>query len=142
MNTNILEHLVSLDEIRSGLPNICGWERELQSIVNHNQAVALPYTNLNLETITAGFACALHFHQPTIPAGFNGELISNLQYMFEHPQEGDNHNAEPFAGCYRRMGDFIPQLVSEGCNPRIMLDYSGNLLWGVRQMGRDDILII
>jgi hypothetical protein len=38
------------------------------------------------------------------------------------------------------MGDFIPQLVSEGCNPRIMLDYSGNLLWGLRQMGREDIL--
>jgi hypothetical protein len=60
--------------------------------------------------------------------------------MFEHPNQGDNHNAEPFAWCYSRMGDFIPQLVSEGCNPRIMLDYSGNLLWGLRQMGREDIL--
>jgi hypothetical protein len=79
-------------------------------------------------------------HQPTIPAGANGELISHLQYMFEHPGEGDNHNAEPFARCYRRMGELIPQLIAEGCNPRIMLDYSGNLLWGFEQMGRHDIL--
>lgn len=38
------------------------------------------------------------------------------------------------------MGEFIPELVAQGCNPRIMLDYSGNLLWGFQQMGRDDIL--
>jgi hypothetical protein len=60
--------------------------------------------------------------------------------MFEHQQEGDNHNANPFAYCYSRMGDFIPELVNQGCNPRVMLDYSGNLLWGLRQMGRSDIL--
>lgn len=133
-------NLPVLEELKSGLPNICGWEAEITAVVNHNEPVFLPTTNLRLDDITAGFACALHMHQPTIPAGANGELISNLQYMFEHPQEGDNHNAEPFAWCYSRMGEFIPQLVSEGCNPRIMLDYSGNLLWGLRQMGRDDIL--
>jgi hypothetical protein len=38
------------------------------------------------------------------------------------------------------MGEFIPALVDQGCNPRIMLDYSGNLLWGLQQMRRDDIL--
>jgi len=32
------------------------------------------------------------------------------------------------------MADIIPELVSQGHNPRIMLDYSGNLLWGLRQM--------
>ena len=129
-----------LEELKSGLPNICGLEAEISSVVQPHQPVFLPTTNLRLEDITAGFACALHMHQPTIPAGANGELISNLQHMFEHPQVGDNHNAEPFAWCYSRMGDFIPQLISEGCNPRIMLDYSGNLLWGLRQMGREDVL--
>ena len=78
-------------------------------------------------------------HQPTVPAGPNGALISHLQYMLEHPDEGDNHNAEPFADCYRRMADLIPELIREGCDPRIMLDYSGNLLWGVTQMERRDI---
>jgi hypothetical protein len=125
---------------RSSLPTICGWEAEISSVVQQDEPVYLPTTNIRLENVRAGFACALHMHQPTIPAGSNGELISNLQYMFEHPGEGDNHNAGVFAWCYSRMGDFIPQLVAEGCNPRIMLDYSGNLLWGFQQMGREDIL--
>lgn len=132
--------LTALEELKSGLPNICGWEAEITSVVQHDEPVFLPTTNLRLEDVTAGFACALHMHQPTIPAGANGELLSNLQYMFEHPHQGDNHNAEPFTWCYSRMGDFIPELISQGCNPRIMLDYSGNLLWGLRQMGRDDVL--
>ncbi|MEP0915198.1 glycosyl hydrolase family 57 [Leptolyngbya sp. DQ-M1] len=102
--------------------------------------VFLATTNLRLDAIRAAFACALHMHQPTIPAGHNGALISNLQQMFEHPNEGDNHNASVFAWCYGRMGEFIPELVAQGCNPRMMLDYSGNLLWGLQQMGREDIL--
>ncbi|MEM7554195.1 MAG: glycosyl hydrolase family 57 [Cyanobacteria bacterium P01_A01_bin.84] len=124
---------------RSGLPNICGSEAQITSVVQHNKSVFLPKTNLDLANINAGFACALHMHQPTIPAGTNGELISNLQHMFEHPDQGDNHNAGTFAWCYSRMGDWIPELVSNGCNPRIMLDYSGSLLWGLLQMGREDV---
>jgi hypothetical protein len=142
-----LPRLPELPEIISDLPNICGWEAEISSVTSHSEPIFLGTTsntlatsNLNLENISAGFACALHMHQPTIPAGANGELISNLQAMFEHPHDGDNHNASVFAWCYGRMGDFIPDLVSQGCNPRIMLDYSGNLLWGLRQMGREDII--
>ncbi|MGK7932546.1 MAG: glycosyl hydrolase family 57 [Microcystaceae cyanobacterium] len=122
------------------LPPICGLERETQQITQEQSPIFLPQTPLKLDKIKAGFACALHMHQPTIPAGFNGELISNLQYMFDHQGEGDNHNAGVFAWCYSRMGDFIPELVDNGCQPRIMLDYSGNLLWGLQQMGREDIL--
>lgn len=123
-----------------GLPNICGWEPAVSAVVQGEQPVFLPVTNLHLGEISSAFAIALHMHQPTIPAGANGALNSNLQYMFEHSQEGDNHNAAPFANCYSRMGDLIPQLVEQGCNPRVMLDYSGNLLWGLEQMGRRDVL--
>ncbi|MGV2826515.1 glycosyl hydrolase family 57 [Myxosarcina sp. GI1(2024)] len=130
----------SLETSRHGLPNICGWEREIASLVNSDRPVFLSNSKINPDKIKASFACALHMHQPTIPAGANGELISNLQYMFEHQGEGDNHNASVFAWCYSRMGDWIPELVSNGCNPRIMLDYSGNLLWGIEQMGRNHIL--
>jgi len=125
---------------KSSLPPIAGREAEILALVQQQQPVFLPTTNLKLEQIRSGFACALHMHQPTIPAGVNGELISHLQYMVEHPGEGDNHNAEAFAHCYRRLADIIPQLIVEGANPRIMLDYSGNLLWGFQQMGRHDIL--
>lgn len=135
-----LTNLPLLPDRIDGLPNLSGWEAELFSVTQTDQPVFLPTTNIRLEEVSAAFAIALHMHQPTIPAGSDGQLISNLQYMFEHPHEGDNHNAEPFAWCYSRMADFIPELVAQGCNPRVMLDYSGNLLWGFQQMGRRDIL--
>lgn len=122
------------------IPPLSGKEKEIEKIVNDQETVFLNKTDINLEEKKALFACALHMHQPTIPAGYKGELICNLQQMFEHQGEGDNHNASVFAWCYSRMGDFIPELVANGCSPRIMLDYSGNLLWGLQQMGREDIL--
>jgi hypothetical protein len=125
---------------QADLPPLCGNEATIESVVKHSEPVFLPNSNLKLEAITSGFACALHMHQPTIPQLHSAGLLSHLQYMFEHAGEGDNHNASVFAWCYQRMGEFIPQLVEQGCNPRIMLDYSGNLLWGFQQMQRDDIL--
>ena len=121
------------------LPAISGRERELQKLMQTAQPVWLAQSDRSLETFSSGFACALHMHQPTIPAGPGGELVSHLQFMLDHPDQGDNHNAEPFAQCYRRMAELIPRLIDDGCSPRIMLDYSGNLLWGVGQMGREDI---
>jgi hypothetical protein len=128
------------ERITINLPPIAGSEAEILAVVNDQTPVFLETTNLKLENLQSVCACALHMHQPTIPAGQNGELISHLQYMYEHQGEGDNHNADPFAWCYRRMGQIIPQLVEAGCNPRILLDYSGNLLWGFQQMNRQDIL--
>ena len=82
-------------------------------------------------------------HQPLIPAG-GGDLrtaaiISNLKNMMDNQGIGDNHNAPVFHWCYKRMGEFIPQLVQEGKEPRVMLDYSGTLLHGLRAMGLDDV---
>ena len=119
------------------LPPIAGREADLQAWMAQG---APSIERASLEGVRSCFACALHMHQPTIPAGAQGELISHLQYMLDHPGEADHHNAEPFAQCYRRMADLIPQLIREGCDPRIMLDYSGTLLWGFEQMGRSDIL--
>ncbi|MCH9056768.1 glycosyl hydrolase family 57 [Synechococcus sp. PCC 6716] len=118
-----------------GQPILSGWEAQLAALRPSEPLVPSDYS-----IIRAGFACALHMHQPTIPAGHDGRLISHLQYMLEHPHEGDNHNAQTFLWCYQRMGDWIPELVAEGCQPRIMLDYSGNLLWGLQQMGQEGVL--
>jgi hypothetical protein len=86
----------------------------------------------------SAFAIALYMHQPIIPAGPKGAPINNLQWMLEHADIGDNHNAPVFKWCYERMGDLVPQLVAEGHKPRVMLDYSGTLLWGLEQMGFED----
>ena len=118
------------------LPPIAGREAALKALMGRPPSPR----PLPPPAIRSAFACALHMNQPTIPAGPDGALISHLQWMFDHPGEGDNHNAEPFAHCYRRLADLLPQLIGEGCEPRIMLDYSGNLLWGFEQMGRHDIL--
>lgn len=87
---------------------------------------------------------ALHMHQPLIPAGGHdlrtAEIISNLKYMLDFRDIGDNHNAPRFLECYKRMGEFIPQLIHEGKEPRVMLEYSGTLLYGLAQMGRHDVL--
>ena len=129
-----------LPDLIDEMPPLAGWEERVRDTTKNTEPIFLEQTNLQLSDISAGFAIALHMHQPTIPAGPNGQLISNLQYMFDHPYEGDNHNAGPFAYCYARMGDFIPELVEQDCNPRVMLDYSGTLLWGFQQMNRHDIL--
>ena len=102
-------------------PPICGREAELRALMQQQRSVWSGRSGRQLNRIRAGFACALHMHQPTVPAGINGALISHLQFMVEHPNDGDNHNAEPFAQCYRRMADLIPDLIAEGCSPRIML---------------------
>jgi hypothetical protein len=93
--------------------------------------------------VRAAFGVALHMHQPTVLGGDGGTsspLISNLQHMFEHPGQGDNHNAPVFLRCYGRAADLVGGLVARGLQPRLMLDYSGNLLWGLMQMGQTDVL--
>jgi hypothetical protein len=89
----------------------------------------------------SAFAIALHMHQPLIPAGAgpgprDAAVISNLQFMFDHPEVKDAHNAPAFLRCYARMGELVPQLIREGKRPRVMLDYSGCLLYGLREMGQ------
>ncbi|MCP4249054.1 MAG: glycosyl hydrolase family 57 [bacterium] len=132
------------DAIIDGLPAISGTGCELPSAATSCKPVFLPETDVDPTEIRAACALALHMHQPTVPAGGDdlgtADLIGHLQYMLEHPDQGDNHNANTFAWCYQRMGEFIRQLLDEGKSPRIMLDYSGELLWGLEQMGRSDVL--
>ena len=137
--------MAPLPEYIDGLPNICGREDEVERVIAEakGRAVFLPDSGIDFARLRSAFACALHMHQPLIPAG-GGDLqtagiISNLQYMMENQGVGDNHNAPAFHWCYKRMGEFIPQLVREGKQPRIMLEYSGTLLHGLRKMGLNDV---
>lgn len=134
----------SLTDIINGLPNICGYEDDIAKAVAGGKACYAPISNIDFDHLQASFGIALHMHQPTIPASSDdiasSQLISNLQHMMEHQNIGDNHNAPVFLNCYSRIADFIRGLVANGKNPRVMLDYSGNLLWGLKQMGQEGVL--
>jgi hypothetical protein len=137
--------MAQLPEYVDDLPNLCGSEGMIEAAVR--AGVGMPVfadrTRVRLGDIDSAFAVALHMHQPLIPAGGpdlrTAATISNLQWMLEHPGIGDNHNAPVFHWCYKRMGEFIPKLLAEGAQPRVMLEYSGTLLHGLRRMGLDDV---
>jgi hypothetical protein len=133
-------------ETIDGLPNICGQEDLIASTLAKSQGknLYLGKSSIDFGRIRSACAIALHMQQPLIPAGGNdlrsAAIISNLKYMMDNQQIGDNHNAPVFHWCYKRMGEFIPALVNEGKEPRVMLDYSGVLLHGLRQMGLGDVM--
>jgi hypothetical protein len=129
-----------------GLPNLSGSEALIEGAVaaGRERPGFLGETPVRLAEVDSAFAVALHMHQPLIPAGGaelrSAAIVSNLQWMLEHPDIGDNHNAAAFRWCYQRMGELVPQLLAEGMQPRIMLEYSGTLLEGLRRMGAGDVL--
>ncbi|GAB6053831.1 glycoside hydrolase [Magnetospira thiophila] len=137
--------MTHMPEYVDGLPNIAGQEATIEKALADSRDFAfLPSSHIDFGAIKSCCANALHMHQPLIPAGGSdlqtAEIIGNLQDMMGHQDIGDNHNAPGFQWCYKRIGEFIPQLVGEGHNPRIMLEYSGTLFHGLRQMGAHDVL--
>jgi hypothetical protein len=137
---------IAIPEYIDRLPMIAGREADLEKAIRAaaSTEVFRPENKISFGRIKAACAIALHMHQPLIPAGGSdlrtADIISNLKYMMDNPGIGDNHNAPVFVWCYKRMGEFIPQLIDEGKEPRVMLEYSGTLLHGMRQMGLHDVL--
>ena len=135
-----------LPETIDGLPNICGAEDEVAEAIadSREQPAFLHDSGIDFGRIRSACAVALHMHQPLTPSGGDdlatARLISNLQWMTEHPAIGDNHNAPAFRHCYARLADLVPALLAEGAEPRVMLEYSGTLLYGLRLMGADDVV--
>ncbi len=138
--------MTPLPEYIDGVPNIAGSEATLDKVIKTaaTKEVFRSEGGIDFGRIKSACAIALHMHQPLIPAGggdlHSAEVISNLKYMWDHQDIGDNHNAPVFAWCYKRMGEFVPQLIGEGKQPRVMLEYSGTLLHGLRQMGQHDVI--
>src|ERR1700728_2406983 len=131
-------------EIINDVPNLCGYESRIAEVMAPRDPIFLAESGIDFNQVQSCFTIALHMHQPLIPAR-GGDLrtarvIGNLQYMMEHQNIGDNHNAPIFHWCYKRMSEFVPQLLREGKQPRVMLDYSGCLLHGLIQMGLRDVL--
>jgi hypothetical protein len=136
----------TLPEHIDDLPNIAGAETLVDNAV-HSAAGKDLYRSaggVDFARIRSAFAVALHMHQPLIPAGggdlHSARVISNLKHMMDNQHIGDNHNAPVFVWCYKRIGEFIPQLIHEGKQPRVMLEYSGTLFYGLRHMGEHHVL--
>ncbi|MBK8011864.1 MAG: glycosyl hydrolase family 57 [Deltaproteobacteria bacterium] len=133
-----------LPEYVGDVPNISGSEALIEEAIKGRSRYAFTPGPIDLSKARSACAIALHMHQPLIPAGGadlrTAALISNLQHMMENQSIGDNHNAPVFQWCYKRMGEFVPQLIGEGKHPRVMLEYSGTLLHGLRKMGLHDVI--
>jgi hypothetical protein len=134
--------MTTIPEYIDGVPNISGSEDVIASAIN-TKPVFFPTSPIDWDKVKSAFAIALHMHQPIIPDPdqeiTQADEISNLAHMMRHPNTGDNHNATVFHQCYKRMGDFIPELVKQGKQPRCMFDYSGTLLHGMRKMKLNDV---
>ena len=115
MSTAVTEYIDTL-------PNICGSEdliaRTMSSPGPHYPE-RLP-ARFRRDPAAPSAPRFTMLHQPLIPppppAGGpdirTAAVISNLKDMMDHPGIGDNHNASVFAWCYKRMGEFIPQVRS------------------------------
>ncbi len=138
--------MTALPEYINGTLNLAGSEKLIDKTIRDaaKKPVYGPASTVDFGHIKAACAIALHMHQPLIPAGGGdlrtAEIISNLKDMWDNQHIGDNYNAPAFAWCYKRIGEFIPQLIDEGKQPRAMLEYSGTLLHGLRQMGQNDVI--
>lgn len=136
-----------IPEYSFNLPTICGYENEVIDVIEQNKDTKfyLGKSPFNFSNIRSVATIALHCHQPLIPWE-NGKdlqaakLVSNLKYMMENQGIGDNHNAPVFHWCYKRMGEFIPELADQGKEPRCMLEYSGELFYGLQEMGLKDVV--
>jgi hypothetical protein len=132
----------SFPEYIENLPNLCGNEAVIEQTLRDRKRSA-PVGGIDFGNIQSASAIALHMHQPLIPAGGGdlqtADVISNLKHMMDNPGIGDNHNASVFHWCYKRIGEFVPQLIDEGKQPRVMLEYSGTLFHGMRHMGLNDV---
>jgi hypothetical protein len=129
----------TIPELIEGLPPISGWEEELRQA----NARRLPAPARDPNDVRSAFGIALHMHQPLILQ--DGDLksarvLGNLEYMMERKHVHGMHDAPVFLQCYSRIADFIRELVDAGRPARIMLDYSGELLFGLRQMGEGGVL--
>ncbi len=127
-----------LPEIIDGLPNLCGSESRIEAATSRREPVHLGRSPLELERIQSAFSVALHMHQPLVLDDGDiraARVLGNLEYMMARKEQHDFHDAPAYAHCYARPADLIRELSAAGRRPRLMLDYSGELLFGLRQMG-------
>ncbi len=83
----------------------------------------------------------LHHHQPFLFID-NGKRVSNIRKMWQYAGNDDQQrwNAACYVGSYRELGKSVNLLVNEGYEPRIMADFTGSLLKGLKEAEDDGLL--
>jgi len=90
-----------LAEYVDGLPNLCRQEPLISEAIAAGRKYPVFRHDGDIERAASTFAVALHMHQPLIPAGadlHSAPVISNLAWMMDHQDIGDNHNARYSCG--------------------------------------------
>jgi hypothetical protein len=99
-----------LPEYLDSLPNLCGSEQIVEAaiVAGRHRPLSQDETSVGVAGIDSAFAVALHMHQPLIPAGGpdprTAAIVSNLQWMLEHPDVGDNHTLRCSTGATSGWG--------------------------------------
>src|SRR5262245_36751799 len=99
------ESVETITDTIEGLPNLSGWDRQVDQAVRRQDAAVVSRTPLSPERVKAAFGIALHMHQPLVFAEdnvHNSPMIGNLQYMMERQHVHGNHDAPAYARCYTR----------------------------------------
>ena len=63
-----------IPEIIDGLPNLCGWDKEVEEVTRAGGPVYAGHTPFQVDRLQSAFAMALHMHQPLILQ--DGDLTS------------------------------------------------------------------
>lgn len=110
-----------MPDLTDDFPVICGSEADVAKLLPEREKIFISKSTIDFANVQSCFGVALHMRQPTIldvsDRLHTDSLISNLQYMLEHPDIGDNHNAPVYLHCYSRISDIIKDLALKGGTP-------------------------
>jgi len=76
----------------------------------------------------------LHMHQPLV--WLKNRLISNLEMMLLSSDSQSVWNGKLIARAYKNPARYVNDLCKNGLKPRVMLDFSGILLEGLKDLSR------
>jgi len=76
----------------------------------------------------------LHMHQPLV--WYRNRLISNLEMMLLSNDTQASWNGKLIARAYKNPAKYVNDLCKDGLKPKMMLDFSGILLEGLKDLTR------
>ena len=129
-----------IPEYVDGLPNICGSEPLVTEARQGQEPVFLPESDIDFGAISSTFFhCSAHA-ATAYSCGRTGHRDCGAHQQFEIHDGSPGYGRQPQRPCFSSgatsaWATSSRKLVAQGKSPRVMLDYSGCLLHGLRAMG-------